>query len=72
MNNKPMYRWLDQHGEAFGGAPGTEPRWTSRRKDAVCTANEESSCIWFTCSHGILNEIGRFTGPSETPGSDLM
>jgi glucoamylase len=56
MNNQPMYRWLDQQGEAFG-TPGTEPRWTSSLKDAVCTANEESSRIWFTCSHGILNEI---------------
>ncbi len=51
-----MYRWLDQQGEAFG-APGAEPRWTSSRKDAVCTAYAESSRVWFTCSHGILNEI---------------
>ena len=51
-----MYRWLDQQGEAFG-APGTEPRWTSSLKDAVCTAYAGSSRIWFTCSHGILNEI---------------
>jgi glucoamylase len=56
MNNQPMYRWLDQQGEAFG-APGAEPRWTSSRKDAVCTAYAESSRVWFTCSHGILNEI---------------
>ena len=51
-----MYRWLDQQGEAFGG-PGLEPRWTSSVKDAVCTAYAASSRIWFTCSHGILNEI---------------
>ena len=56
MSNQPMYRWLDQQGEAFG-APGTEPRWTSSLKDAVCTANAGSSRIWFTCSHGTLNEI---------------
>ncbi|HEY1649943.1 MAG TPA: glycoside hydrolase family 15 protein [Terracidiphilus sp.] len=51
-----MYRWLEQQGEAFGG-PGMEPRWTSSVKDAVGTAYAASSRIWFTCSHGILNEI---------------
>ena len=51
-----MYRWLKQQGEAFG-APGMEPRWTSSLKDAVGTAYVASSRIWFTCSHGILNEI---------------
>ena len=33
------------------------PRWTSSVKDAVGTAYAASSRIWFTCSHGILNEI---------------
>ncbi|MGA3035614.1 MAG: glycoside hydrolase family 15 protein [Terracidiphilus sp.] len=56
MSNQEMYRWLEQQGEAFG-APGLEPRWTSSLKDAVCTAYAASSRIWFTCSHGILNEI---------------
>jgi len=56
MSNQPLYRWLDQQGEAFGG-PGLEPRWTSSVKDAVCTAYGASSRVWFTCSHGILNEI---------------
>ena len=51
-----LYRWLDQQGEAFG-APGMEPRWTSSVKDAVGTAYSASSRIWFTVSHGILNEI---------------
>ncbi len=51
-----LYRWLDQQGEAFG-APGVEPRWTSSVKDAVGTAYSASSRIWFTVSHGILNEI---------------
>jgi len=50
------YRWLDDHGAAFG-APGLEPRWTSSRKDAVSTAYSASSQVWFTISHGILNEI---------------
>lgn len=56
MNDQSLYRWLDQQGEAFG-APGLEPRWTSSVKDAVGTAYSASSRIWFTCSHGILNEI---------------
>ena len=50
------YRWLEGQGEAFG-APGLEPRWTSSAKDAVATAYAVSSRIWFTVSHGILNEI---------------
>lgn len=50
------YRWLDDQGAAFG-APGLEPRWTSSQKDAVSTAYSASSRIWYTLSHGILNEI---------------
>jgi len=56
MNNQPLYRWLDQQGEAFGG-PGSEPRWTSSVKDAVGTAYAASSRIWFTCAYGVLNEV---------------
>ena len=56
MNRQPLYRWLEQQGEAFG-TPGMAPRWTSSVKDAVCTAYAASSRIWFTCSHGILNQI---------------
>jgi glucoamylase len=50
------YHWLDDDGPAFGG-PGLEPRWTSSKKDAVSTAYAASSKIWFTASHGTLNEI---------------
>ncbi|HWZ52406.1 MAG TPA: glycoside hydrolase family 15 protein [Granulicella sp.] len=50
------YRWLDDDGAAFG-APGLEPRWTSSKKDAVSTAYSASSRVWFTVSHGTLNEI---------------
>ena len=56
MTDQPLYRWLEQQGEAFG-APGLAPRWTSSLKDAVGTAYSASSRVWFTCSHGILNEI---------------
>ena len=50
------YRWLEDNGAAFG-APGLEPRWTSSKKDAVSTAYAASSRVWFTISHGTLNEI---------------
>ena len=49
------YRWLDDQGMAFG-APGVEPRWTSSQKDSVVTAYSASR-IWFTVSHGTLNEV---------------
>jgi glucoamylase len=39
------------------GAPGIEPRWTSSAKDGVGTAYHSSSRVWFTLSHGIVNEI---------------
>jgi glucoamylase len=50
------YRWIEGQGAAFG-APGVEPRWTSSRKDCVGMAYSASSRIWYTVSHGILNEI---------------
>jgi glucoamylase len=39
------------------GAPGIEPRWTSSAKDGVGTAYHTSSRLWFTLSHGVVNEI---------------
>ena len=39
------------------GQPGLEPRWTSSSKDGVGTAYAAASRVWFTVSHGILNEI---------------
>jgi glucoamylase len=56
MSDQLPYRWLPQQGEAFG-APGLPPRWTSAVKDAIGTAYSASSRIWFTCSHGIINEV---------------
>ncbi len=56
MKTPDAYRWLDDQGAAFG-APGLPPRWTSSRKDTVATAYAASSRIWFTLSHGTLNEI---------------
>lgn len=39
------------------GQPGMAPRWTSSAKSGVGTAGNAGSRIWFTLSHGILNEI---------------
>src|SRR6201996_4473254 len=36
---------------------GIPPRWTSSAKSAVGTAARAESRVWFTISHGILNEI---------------
>jgi glucoamylase len=39
------------------GAPGLEPRWTSSDKSGVGTALSPLSRVWFTLSHGIVNEV---------------
>src|ERR1700748_3092133 len=56
MSYVDPYNWLDDDGPAPGG-PGLEPRWTSSLKDAVLTAYSASSRVWFTVSHGTMNEI---------------
>ena len=63
-NQKWISKWrcyVAGHGsghllEAFG-RPGMPPRWTSSSKEGVGTAYSTSSRVWFTISHGILNEI---------------
>lgn len=50
------YDWVSAGGPAFG-APGLPPRWTSSEKESVGTAYAGSSRVWFTVSHGVLNEI---------------
>ena len=45
-------------GERYApGWPGIPPRWTSSAKTGVGTALNLHSRVWFTISHGILNEI---------------
>ncbi len=39
------------------GGPGIPPRWTSSAKTGVGTALNQHSKVWFTLSHGILNEV---------------
>ena len=45
-----------KHSVAFG-APGIAPRWTSSAKEGLGTAYHTSCRVWFTLSHGIVNEI---------------
>jgi glucoamylase len=39
------------------GSPGIPARWTSSAKSGVGTALGAGSRVWFTLSHGILNEV---------------
>lgn len=39
------------------GVPGIPPRWTSSAKVGVGAALTPASRVWFTLSHGILNEV---------------
>jgi glucoamylase len=39
------------------GHPGITPRWTSSAKAGVGTAISGLSHVWFTISHGIVNEV---------------
>ena len=39
------------------GAPGIAARWTSSAKSGVGTALTPACRVWFTVSHGILNEV---------------
>lgn len=52
MNESPT----NGRGPAFG-APGMEPRWTASTKEGVGTAYHTGCRLWFTLSHGIVNEI---------------
>src|SRR5437588_4128780 len=42
---------------AAPGWPGIAPRWTSSAKEGVGTSASHQSKVWFTISHGILNEV---------------
>jgi glucoamylase len=44
-------------GRAAPGQPGIDPRWTSSAKSGIGTAIGSRSHVWFTLSHGILNEV---------------
>ncbi len=44
-------------GSVAPGWPGIAPRWTSSAKEGVGTSASYQSRVWFTISHGILNEV---------------
>ena len=46
-----------RNGPAAFGGPGIEPRWTHSAKEGIGTAYHTSCRVWFTLSHGIINEI---------------
>src|SRR5690242_4318213 len=39
------------------GWPGVDARWTSSAKSGIGSALNANSRVWFTLSHGILNEV---------------
>ncbi|MGA8657751.1 MAG: glycoside hydrolase family 15 protein [Chthoniobacterales bacterium] len=48
---------MNDHDSIAFGAPGIEPRWTSSAKEGLGTAYAMACRVWFTLSHGIINEI---------------
>jgi glucoamylase len=48
---------MDPKKEIAPGRPGIPPRWTSSSKIGIGTSLSSISRVWFTLSHGILNEI---------------
>src|SRR5438105_5445866 len=39
------------------GKPGISPRWTTSAKTGVGTSASAESDVWFTISHGIIDEV---------------
>ena len=48
---------MSSESEPSPGHPGIPPRWTSSAKSGVGTSLSSESRVWFTLSHGILNEV---------------
>ncbi len=48
---------MDGQNNYVPGWPGIPARWTSSAKSGVGTSLSHASRVWFTVSHGILNEI---------------
>ena len=66
LDNKGQKLIVENNGETTAleaeniyapGWPGIPARWTSSAKNGVGTALNAASKVWFTMSHGILNEI---------------
>ena len=52
------------------GWPGISPKWTSSAKNGLGTAVNSASQVWFSLSHGILNEI-YYPGPDRACTRDM-
>lgn len=48
---------IEEPGTCAPGWPGIPARWTSSAKSGLGTATSRDSRVWFTLSHGILNEV---------------
>jgi glucoamylase len=48
---------MEMDNDIAPGHPGIPPRWTSSAKSGVGTAISGLSHVWFTISHGIVNEV---------------
>jgi glucoamylase len=49
---------MDDNSNTYApGWPGITPRWTSSAKSGVGTALQTASRVWFTLSHGIIDEV---------------
>lgn len=48
---------MDNSEKYASGGPGIPPRWTSSAKTGIGTSLDRHSRVWFTLSHGILNEV---------------
>ena len=57
-NNGDLLNYREDGGKPVAfGAPGLTPGWTSSAKEGIGTAYHTSCRVWFTLSHGIINEI---------------
>ena len=52
-----MSRLPERIVEFAPGWPGIPPRWASSAKSGLGTALGAASRVWFTLSHGILDEV---------------
>jgi glucoamylase len=48
---------MNPNSSAAPGSPGIPSRWTSSAKTGVGTSLSNQSRVWFTLSHGIINEV---------------
>ena len=52
-----LRRRAEQNTVFAPGWPGLPARWTSSAKSGIGTAVSRDSRVWFTLSHGIVNEV---------------